>query len=181
MPTPRSTLLALLALAGAHAAGAQVTTREVTTTVKDPALFTRAPIASVSFTPYQMGGVLEGRQITAQLSWVTVVSSPNRDVVLRRAENSSIELMAGLADGIYSVRFSFTLVTTPATVTIRDQGGVLATCSLQAQSPTASPQQTCEATGVQVTGGQFRPMLQIADGDPGVQLWVGQITVSRYR
>ena len=182
MPAQRLTLvtLALLAGAGGGGAGAQVTTREVTATVKDPTLFTRAPIASVSFAPYQTENVLEGARIVVALRRVSMWPVPQK-VFLERVAKPTIEVIAssGLVDGVYSVAYFFGGVSSAATVTLGDRTGVVATCTLQAQL-SDTPMQKCEATNVQVSGGQLYSRLELG-GTGEASLNVMQITVNRYR
>jgi hypothetical protein len=185
MPFHRTTLitLALLAGAGGGGAAAQVTTREVTTAVvKDPALFSRPPIASMSITPYQRSGTFEGGQVVATFYKVSLLPANNNDIVLHSSAKSYVLVSANqLANGIYSVRFSFGQVAPAATVTIRDETRVIATCALQEQLQASStPTQLCQASGIEVAGGKLSARLEHADGSTGDVVFVSQITVNRH-
>ena len=181
----RSTLLVLAALilAGGSGAGAQELTREAITR-------TPTPISSVSFTPFETGMTIDGKPLAVNLVWVSVVP-PSHAVGLARSGNAAIGNSAvnvyapnGLADGVYSVRFTIGWVNFPSTVAILGFNRVLiTTCSVQAQTSTDpnAPVQVCEATGLRVAGTPFTARLEVTDGTANAQVQVTRITVNRYR
>ena len=181
MPSPRSVLLILaaLTLVGARGAGAQVITREAAT-LKDPTLFTRAPIASVTLSLQQRKGAIEGVPVVAAFQRVSL--GPYSDnVVLISTAKSAIEVQGNqLANGIYSVQFSFIQVPFAGSVTIKDKTGVIATCPLQ-QQLNASGSQRCEATGLDVSDGKLFVTLELPASGAAEMVNVSQVTVNRHR
>ena len=183
MPAPRSALLVWMALAGASVAGAQVTTREPTTVrPKDAALFSRLPIASVSFAPIQKTGMLEGKQVLTRIERVSLLPA-NNDILLEWSAKPAITVYAHeLPDGIYSVQFAFSMVSVPATVVVKHLSTVLASCALPAQTQQSSTSmQRCEASGIEVSGGRLQATLEFAEGSSALAAFLAQITVNRYR
>jgi hypothetical protein len=179
MPSPRTNVLvlAVLALAGATGAGAQVTTREVNSAVvKDPTLFTRPPIASVTLSASQRTGSIEGGQAGVAFRRVSLPPNSN-NVQFNWGENSVAEVQGiQLANGIYSVQFSFVQVSNPGDVAIKEKGLVIATCALQ-QQLNADGSQRCEAT-LDVADGKLFVTMELAGSN---LVSVSQVTVNRYR
>ena len=181
MLAPRFTVIlpALLVLAGAGGAGAQVVVREGV--VKDPALYTRTPIASLSFRPYDLGGTLEGKPVSALLGKVSVTTPVT--VMMEWLAKPTITVTApqGLADGVYSVEYHISSANNPASLRIASSSGDLGTCSVQAQTSTA-PVQKCEARDINVVDGKLPTMwLEFTSGVLSLQLQVSRIVVNRWR
>ena len=177
-------ILAAFALATARAAGAQVIVREGV--VRQPTLLTRAPVAQVSFTPYKLSALLESKPVGAKLVAVSV-SSPGTHVMLARTSGSAIVVSApqGVADGVYSVAFTFTWVNQPSVVTISKimtgSPNVLhVQCNLTQQTSYAqgAPVQTCDTGDLSAQDLTSGVVLQVSQG---VQMDVSNITVTRWR
>lgn len=140
-----------------------------------------APLATVSFSPYDAGGMLGAHQILADLGSVSfgTVERAYGAVLLERGSGVWLGSHLPISNGLYSVQFSFAGASEPTTLTLSGVGGFSTPCALS-RVPFApgAPVQVCDSGPFQVSEGKLELFFQVTQM---VRLHLLRITVNALR